>query len=83
MTERLLSETQTVQLRAALDRVAATELDETVNIRRSSRFGGLFLGHLMDKDQACLDMVKFANDANGPLCVATTPFRKATKTTNQ
>ncbi|HEY8741836.1 MAG TPA: phytanoyl-CoA dioxygenase family protein [Chloroflexota bacterium] len=58
--ERLLSEEQTAQLRCALDGVAAAELGASINISRSSRFGGLFLRHLMDKDQAFLVMLKFA-----------------------
>ena len=58
--ERLLTEEQTAQLRCALDGVAASELGASVDISRSSRFGGLFLRHLMDKDQAFLDMLKYA-----------------------
>ena len=58
--ERLLGEEQTQQLRGALDTVAAAELGSAVYISRSPRFGGLFLRHLMDKDQTFLDMLKFA-----------------------
>ncbi len=57
--ERLLNGEHTEQLRRALDEVAAVELGIGAKVNRSSRFGGLFLRHLMDKHQAFLDMLRF------------------------
>src|SRR5439155_11741890 len=57
--ERLLTEEHTARLRAAVDEVIARESGTTVRISTSSRFGGLFLRHLMDKHPAFLEMLKF------------------------
>jgi hypothetical protein len=50
---------QIERLRAALDKVAAAELGATATLSTGSRFGGLFLRHLADKDQAFLDLLKY------------------------
>ena len=57
--ERLLNDEHTAHLRQALDEVAGAELGGGATINRSSRFGGLFLRHLMDKHEAFLGMLKF------------------------
>jgi ectoine hydroxylase-related dioxygenase (phytanoyl-CoA dioxygenase family) len=57
--ERLLGEEHAERLRLALDEVASAELSAGAMVNRSSRFGGLFLRHLMDKHEAFLDMLRF------------------------
>ena len=57
--ERLLDDEHTARLRTAVDEVIERELRTSVRISTSSRFGGLFLRHLMDKHPAFLEMLKF------------------------
>ena len=54
-----LAPEQSARLRAALDRVAAAELGATARLSTASRFGGLFLRHLADKDEAFLELLRF------------------------
>jgi ectoine hydroxylase-related dioxygenase (phytanoyl-CoA dioxygenase family) len=54
-----LTPAQIARLRTALDRVAAAELGSTASLSTASRFGGLFLRHLADKDEAFLELLKF------------------------
>lgn len=55
----MLSPDQVERLRAAVDEVAAAERGTTARLSTSSRFGGLFLRHLMDKHEAFLELLRF------------------------
>ena len=58
--ERLFSPEQVERLRAALDEVAAQEIEGGLGVSKERRFGGLFLRHLMDKHPAFLELFRFA-----------------------
>ncbi len=58
--ERLFSPEQVEALRAALEEVAAREVEGgIVGVSQSRRFGGLFLRHLMDKHPTFLALFRF------------------------
>jgi ectoine hydroxylase-related dioxygenase (phytanoyl-CoA dioxygenase family) len=57
--ERLFQGAELSALRTALDGLEARE-KEAVGVSVGRRFGGLFLRHLMDKDEAFLRLLKYA-----------------------
>ncbi|MBT3270515.1 hypothetical protein HN371_25450 [Candidatus Poribacteria bacterium] len=58
LRERLFAGDELRDLRAALDDVEARE-KEAIGVSMSRRFGGLFLRHLMDKDEAFLRLLNY------------------------
>jgi ectoine hydroxylase-related dioxygenase (phytanoyl-CoA dioxygenase family) len=58
LREGLLQGAELAGLRAALDNLEAREIEQ-VGVSTSRRFGGLFLRHLMDKDEAFLRLLNY------------------------